>query len=97
MPLPISTPAVISNDVGGERVRAASHLCCSTVDTVLDDLLRTEQPSKSQTGRKRFRETTNAYRLLAIRQCIEAGRHCPLKREIAIDIILYDPETDPTG
>src|SRR5258706_10830152 len=92
MPLPISTSAVLRNDVCCERVRATSHLCRPTGDTVLDDLLGTEQPSKSQSRRKRFRETANAHYLLAIRQCIEAGRHCPLKREVAIDIILHDQE-----
>src|SRR5260370_9387158 len=88
----MSAPAVLRHDLCRERVRAPSHLHRPTIDTALDSVLRTEQPSKPQSGRKRFRETANAQHLLAMRQCIEAGRRCALKREVTIDIILHDQE-----
>src|SRR5258708_308842 len=88
----MSTPAVLRHDLCRERVRATSHLPRPTIDPALDGALRTEQPSKPQSGRKRFRETANAQHLLAMRQRIEAGRRCALKREVTVDIILHDQE-----
>src|SRR6266700_159089 len=85
--LPMTAPAVLCNHIGHERVRATSHLHRPAVDAALDDILGTDQPSQSQSRRKRFRETANAHRVVPIGQGIEAGRHCTLKREVAIDII----------
>src|SRR5579884_704324 len=88
MLLPGATAAVLGNNLSDERVCATSHLRCSAVDTVLNSILRTEQPAKAQARRKRFRETTNAQHAFALRQCIETGRHATLKKEVAVDIIL---------
>src|SRR6266566_4015250 len=87
------TLAVLCNHMCHKGVRATSHLCRPTIDTVLDRLFRTHQPSKPQARRKRFRETPNTKYLLTIRQSIKAGRRCTLKRKIAIDIILYNQQT----
>src|SRR6266566_4618771 len=87
------TLAVLCNHMCHKGVRATSHLCRPTIDTVLDRLFRTHQPSKPQARRKRFRETPNTEYLLAIRECIKAGRRCILKGKIAIDIILYNQQT----
>ena len=89
----MAAPAVLGNHVGHKRVGATSHLHRPAIDAALDDILGTDQPSQSQSRRKRFRETANAHRLVATRQGIEAGRHCTLKREVAIDIILHNQET----
>src|SRR6266851_730339 len=88
-----SALAVLSNHMCYERVRATSHLHRPTIETVLDSFFGADQPAKPQTRRERFRETANAEYLLAIRQCIEAGRHGTLKRKIAIDIILYNQQS----
>src|SRR4030088_1886169 len=90
--LQMSALTILSNDLCHERVRTTSHLRRPTVDAALDGVLCTKQPSQPQSRSKRFRETANAQHLLAIRQRIEAGRHCTFKREIAIDIIFYNHE-----
>src|SRR5436309_6465795 len=88
----MAAPAVLGNDVCRERVRTASHLRRPTVDTAPDGLPGTDQPSKPQSRRECFRETANAHHPVAIRQRIEAGRHHSLKREVTIDIILYNQD-----
>src|SRR5213080_5004886 len=88
MLLQSSTSAVLRNHMCDKGVRATSHLCRPTIDTVLDRLFRAHQPSQPQARRKRFRETPNTKYLLAIRECIKAGRQLSFKRKIAIDIIL---------
>src|SRR6266571_5433433 len=88
-----SISAVLRNHMCYKRVRATSHLRSPAIDTVLDSLFGTHQPSQPQARRKRFRETPNTKYLLAIRECIKAGRRCTLKRKIAIDIILYNQQT----
>src|SRR5438128_1428730 len=88
-----STSAVLRNHMCHERVRATSHLRRPTIDTILDRLCRTHQPSQPQARRKRFRETPNTKYLLTICQRIEAGWQLPLERKIAIDIILYNQQT----
>src|SRR5712691_1748128 len=52
--LPMAAPAVLGNHVGHKRVGATSHLHRPAVDAALDDILGTEQPSQSQSRRKRF-------------------------------------------
>src|SRR6184192_3363893 len=88
-----SALAILSNHMRYEGVRATSHLRRPTIDTVLDRLFGTHQPSQPQARRKRFRETPNTKYLLAIRQSIKAGRQLSFKRKIAIDIILYNQQT----
>src|SRR5947209_13924234 len=92
MPLPMAAATVLGNEMCRERVRSPSHLRRPTVNAALDGIFRTEQPSKPQSGRKRFREAANTKHLAAICQCIEAGRHCAREREIAIDIVLYNQQ-----
>src|SRR5438094_2300834 len=92
MLLQIPALAILSNHMRHEGVRATSHLCRPTIDTVLDRLCRTHQPSQPQARRKRFRETPNTKYLLAIRECIKAGRQLSFKRKIAIDITLYNQQ-----
>src|SRR5260221_12192053 len=88
----MSAPAVLRHDLCREGVGATSHLHRPTIDAALNGVLRPEQPSKPQSGRKRFRETANTQYLLAMRQRIEAGRRCALNREVAVDIILHNQE-----
>src|SRR6266700_3844921 len=88
-----SISAVLRNHMCHEGVRTTSHLCRPTIDAVLDRLFGTHQPSQPQARRKRFREAPNTKYLLAIRECIKAGRQLSFKRKIAIDIILYNQQT----
>src|SRR6266702_4085204 len=84
--------ALSRRSVYSERVRSPAHLRRPAVDTAPDDALGTEQPPQPQAGRKRFGETANARRLLALRQGVETRRDRPLKREVAIDIVLHNQE-----
>src|SRR5260370_14317038 len=90
--LPRAIPAVLRDNVCCERVRSPAHLRRPAVDTAPDDALGTEQPPQPQAGRKRFGETANAHRLLALRQGVETRRYLPLKRVVAIDIVLHNQE-----
>src|SRR5579871_1896322 len=80
MRLPRAAATIRCNHLGHKRVCAAAHLRRATVNTALNNLLRAEQPSQAQAGRKRFGETAHAHNLATLPQSIETGRDSTLKR-----------------